>query len=158
MPRHGQNLKFFIIICENPCLLGRIQYATVSEQSIRRPTIALGEIMLNHVVLIKFKKDVTKETIQELENLLEELPNKIFEIHSYEFGRNIIHSDRSYDFALISLFANIESLQRYQGHPDHQTVLKKMQSICESVFTVDFMGTDASDFKEKTPEQGIGTW
>lgn len=114
--------------------------------------------MLNHVVLMKFKKDVTEEQIQELENRLEELPNKIFEIHGYEFGRDIIHSDRSYDFALLSLFANIESLQRYQAHPDHQTVLKIILSLCESTHAVDFMGTDASDFKEKTPEQGIGTW
>jgi hypothetical protein len=114
--------------------------------------------MLNHIILIKFKKDTPEKYIQELENLLEELPNKILEIHSFEFGRDIIHSDRSYDFALVSLFANIESLQRYQAHPEHQTLLKKMQSISESVFSVDFMGTEASDFKEKIPEQGIGTW
>jgi hypothetical protein len=114
--------------------------------------------MLNHIVMIKFKQNASEKDIQDLENLLEELPNKILEIHSYEFGRDILHSDRSYDFALVSLFANMESLQRYRVHPDHQIVLKKLQSISESVFTVDFMGTDASDFKEKTPEQGIGTW
>ena len=114
--------------------------------------------MLNHIVLIKFKKDAPEEDIQDLENLLEELPNTILEIHSFEFGRDIIHSDRSYDFALVSLFANIESLQRYQVHPEHQRVLKKMKSISESVFSVDFMGTEASDFKEKTPDQGVGTW
>ena len=113
--------------------------------------------MLNHIVLIKFKKDAPEEDIQDLENLLEELPNKILEIHSFEFGRDIIHSDRSYDFALVSLFANIESLQRYQVHPEHQSVLKKMKSISESVFSVDFMGTEASDFKEMTPDQGVGT-
>lgn len=117
-----------------------------------------GGTMLNHIVLIKFKKDAPEEDIQDLENLLEELPNKILEIHSFEFGRDIIHSDRSYDFALVSLFANIESLQRYQVHPEHQSVLKKMKSISESVFCVDFMGTEASDFKEKTPDQGVGTW
>jgi len=114
--------------------------------------------MLNHIVLIKFKKGTPDKDIQDLETLLEELPNKILEIHSYEFGRDIIHSGRSYDFALIALFANLESLQRYQIHPDHQIVLGKLQSISESVFTVDFMGTDASDLKEKTPDQGIGTW
>ena len=114
--------------------------------------------MLKHIVLIKFKKDAPEEDIQDLENLLEELPNKILEIHSFEFGRDIIHSDRSYDFAFVSLFANIESLQRYQVHPEHQTLLKKMQSISASVFSVDFMGTEANDFKEKIPEQGIGTW
>ena len=53
--------------------------------------------MLNHVVLIKFKKDVAEKAIQELEDFLEELPNKIFEIHSYEFGRDIIHSDRTHN-------------------------------------------------------------
>ena len=114
--------------------------------------------MLNHIVLIKFKKDAPEKDIQDMQNLLEELPNKIFEIHSYEFGRDIIHSDRSYDFALVALFANTESLNRYQVHPEHEVVLKKLGSISESVVTVDFMGTDASDFKEKTPEQGIGTW
>ena len=40
----------------------------------------------------------------------------------------------------------------------NHVVLKTIQSICESISTVDFTGTDASDFKEKTPEQGIGTW
>lgn len=114
--------------------------------------------MLNHVVLIKFKENVPEEKILELEALLEELPNKILEIHSFEFGRDIIHSQRSYDFALVSLFANTESLQRYQDHPDHQPVLKKIRSIGESIIAVDFMGTDASDFKEKTPDQGIGNW
>jgi len=114
--------------------------------------------MLNHVVLMKFKKGVGENTIRELEALLEELPNRIIEIHSYEFGRDIMHSERSYDFALIALFANSESLQRYQNHPEHKTVLNKIGSMCESVLAVDFMGTDASNLKEKTPDQGIGTW
>jgi len=114
--------------------------------------------MLNHVVMMKFKKNVTEEAIEEIENLMENLPNKIIEIHSYEFGHDIIHSDRSYDFALVSLFANTDSLQRYQTHADHQALLKKMVPLCDDICTVDFMGTDASDFKEKTPDQGLGTW
>jgi len=59
---------------------------------------------------------------------------------------------------LLSLFANLESLQRYKDHPDHQTVLKKILSLSENILAVDFMGTEASDFKEKTPEQDLGTW
>ena len=114
--------------------------------------------MLNHVVMMKFKKDVDEDAIRELESLLEDLPNKMVEIHSYEFGRDIMHSDRSYDFALIALFANTESLQRYQNHPEHKIVLKKIGSMCESIVAVDFMGTEASSFKEQTPDQGIGTW
>ncbi len=114
--------------------------------------------MLNHIVMIKFKKSVTEETTKEIVTLMEDLPNKIVEIHSYEFGSDILHSERSYDFALVSLFANTESLQRYQVHPEHQKLLKKLIPLCDHICTVDFMGTDASDFKEKPADQDLGTW
>ena len=72
--------------------------------------------MLNHIVLMKFKPDVAEGDIMRLEELLDDLPNNISEILVYEFGRNIIPSDRAYDFALVSLFANPESLERYRQH------------------------------------------
>ena len=99
--------------------------------------------MLTHVVLLKFNSGVEDSDIQELENMLDELPNKITEIHSYEFGRNIINSPGAYDFALVSLFANPEALERYRRHRHHQPVLKKIKQICDTVATVDFQGSDA---------------
>jgi quinol monooxygenase YgiN len=99
--------------------------------------------MLIHVVMMKFKSGVEDSVIKELEKILEDLPNKITEIHSYEFGRDIIRSPRSYDFALVSLFANPEALERYRQHRHHQPVLKKIKQICETVATVDFYGSDA---------------
>ena len=114
--------------------------------------------MLNHIILLKFKQTVSQESIEEIEALMEDLPNKIIEIHSYEFGRDIVHSDRSYDFALVSLFANIESLRRYQVHPDHQFLLQKLEPLCDHICTVDFMGTDAADFRDKPAGEDLGTW
>jgi len=111
--------------------------------------------MLNHVVLLKFKADVKDEDIQALEDLLEELPNKITEILVYEFGRNTITSEKAYDFALVSLFANPESLERYQVHAEHRVVLDLIKRICENIATVDFLGSDASAVKGKTPDMGI---
>ena len=99
--------------------------------------------MINHVVLMKFKPGVGDTGIEELERILDELPNKIMEIHAYEFGRDLVHSPRSYDFALTALFANLEALDRYRNHPQHQPVLKKIQEICESVVSVDFEGPKA---------------
>ena len=99
--------------------------------------------MINHVVLLKFKSGVTESDIEELEKMLTDLPNKITEIHLYEFGRDIIRSQRSFDFALVSLFANIEALERYQQHRQHLPVLKKIKQMCENVATVDFEGSDA---------------
>jgi len=99
--------------------------------------------MISHVVLMKFKPGVSEVDIEELEKMLNELPNKITEIHAYEFGRDLVRSQRSYDFALTALFANLETLDRYQTHPQHQPLIKKIQEISESVVTVDFEGPQA---------------
>ena len=99
--------------------------------------------MISHVVLLKFKPGVGEVDIEELEKMLNQLPNKINEIHAFEFGRDLVRSQRSYDFALTALFANLEALDRYQSHPQHLPVLKKIQGICESVVTVDFEGPKA---------------
>jgi hypothetical protein len=93
--------------------------------------------------MMKFKSGVAESDINELEKMLDDLPNKITEIHSFEFGRDIVGSERSYDFVLVSLFANPEALERYQHHRYHQPVLKKIKQICENVATVDFQGSDA---------------
>jgi len=69
-----------------------------------------GCAMINHVVLMKFKPGASQADIEDLEKSLDDLPNKIIEIHSYEFGRDLVRSDRSYDFALVSLFANLQTL------------------------------------------------
>ena len=107
--------------------------------------------MINHVVLLKFKSGVTDPDIEELEKMLGDLPNKITEIHLYEFGRDIIRSQRSFDFALVSLFANIEALERYQQHRQHLPVLKKIKQMCENVATVDFEGPDSGSIDIDRP-------
>jgi hypothetical protein len=107
--------------------------------------------MINHVVLAKFKIGVSEADIEELERMLDDLPNKITEIHSYEFGRDLAHSATSYDFSIIGLFANLVTLDRYRTHPRHTPVAKKMEEICESVVTVDFEGSDAGSIEIERP-------
>jgi hypothetical protein len=114
--------------------------------------------MLNHVVLMKFKPDVSTEDIRSLEQALDELPNQILEIKMYEFGPNTVPSDRSYDFALIALFANPGALERYQKHPAHLPVAARVQSMCSNVITVDFNGSDASATEAGLPEWERDPW
>jgi quinol monooxygenase YgiN len=95
--------------------------------------------MIKHIVLLKFKKDAQEAGIGELENKLRALPGEIPEIKSYEFGRDIVRSERSYDFALVSVFEDTESLKRYQIHPRHQEVLKAVKELCASVIVADFV-------------------
>ena len=94
--------------------------------------------MIQHIVLLKFKPGVTDADIDALEESMNALPNAIVEIHSYEFGRDIVGSERSYDFGLVSLFANMEAVNRYQAHPEHLKLLDQIKTLCDSVITVDF--------------------
>ena len=107
--------------------------------------------MLNHVVMMKFKTGVSETEIDEMEKTLDILPDTIVEIQMLELGRDVTGSDRSYDFAVIALFANTETLNRFRSHPDYLAVRDKWDMMCENIVTVDFEGTDASDFREKTP-------
>jgi len=95
--------------------------------------------MIKHIVLLKFKKDAKESGIGGLEKKLGALPGEIPEIKSYEFGRDVVRSERSYDFALVSVFEDTESLKRYQIHPRHQEVLKAVKEMCDRVIVADFV-------------------
>jgi hypothetical protein len=104
--------------------------------------------MINHVVLIKFKPEVKDSDIDDLEKGLDHLPDRIVEIQTYEFGRDLLHGKRSYDFALVALFANLEAAKRYQEHPAYLKVLQQINRLSESILSVDFEGTDAGSIKK----------
>jgi hypothetical protein len=105
--------------------------------------------MITHVVMMKFNPDVTDEQITDLEESFDALPEKITEIQSYEFGRDLVRSERSYDFGLVSVFANLDTLKHYQTHPAHLAVVQKLQKLCAQIIAVDF---EASKMPEIEPE------
>jgi hypothetical protein len=94
--------------------------------------------MVKHVVFMKFKAGLGDTEIGDLERGLAALPPVIAEIQEYAFGRDVVRSDRSYDFALVSAFADLDALKRYQVHPNHQEVVKTVVALCDSILAVDF--------------------
>lgn len=95
--------------------------------------------MLKHVVFLKFKPDTGESDIEDIEKGLASLPARIPEIKRYEFGRDILRTERSYDFALISEFEDQDAMNRYQTHPYHFAVLNKIKTLCENIIAVDFI-------------------
>lgn len=94
--------------------------------------------MIKHVVFMKFKAGTTENDILEIEKGLAALPGIIPEIKEYQFGRDIVRSERSYDFALISAFDDLEAMKRYQVHPNHIPVISKVKEVAEAILAVDF--------------------
>lgn len=94
--------------------------------------------MIKHIIFMKFKIGVADNDIAEMEKGFGGLPGTIPEIKEFLFGRDIVRSERSYDFALVSTFDDLEAMQRYQANPDHLTVAAKVRALSESILAVDF--------------------
>ncbi len=80
--------------------------------------------MIRHIVLVKFRPDVSEETITgifaELHAIKEVLPGVI----SITSGRSESPEqiERGYMHGFVADFENWEVLQAYQDHPDHKAV------------------------------------
>ena len=94
--------------------------------------------MIKHIVMIKFKPETSEEQIADIEKGLARLPGIIPEIKEYDLGRDVLHTDRSFDFALVGLYDDLAALKRYSDHPDHQAIAKVIRASAEKVVAVDF--------------------
>ena len=94
--------------------------------------------MLKHIVFFKFKDGVTDSEITDLEARFSALPAVIDTIKQYEFGRDVVRSERSCDFALVSAFEDLEAMQQYQTHPEHVKLVGRIKEMCDSILAVDF--------------------
>lgn len=94
--------------------------------------------MIKHVVCLKFKPGVTEAQIKFIEDGFTALPDKISLIKEYSFGRDIVRSERSYDFALVSAFNSLEEMDEYRAHPDHMVILKAALEASDEIIAVDY--------------------
>ena len=94
--------------------------------------------MIKHLVLMKFKTDIREDKFLQLEKKLSAIPSQIPEVKGYHFGLDVVRSQRSYDFGLAADFDDLQSLECYQNHPEHQKVLSLLKELCEDIIAVDF--------------------
>ncbi|WP_419873974.1 Dabb family protein [Candidatus Pristimantibacillus sp. PTI5] len=93
--------------------------------------------MLTHIVFFKLK-DGSKENVARTAQVLRDMEGKIEVLKSIEVGIDVLHSERSYDIALITKFDSLEALEVYQVHPVHKKVIEHMMQVREASVSVDF--------------------
>jgi hypothetical protein len=93
--------------------------------------------MITHIVLLKLLH-CSPERAEEAKQVLAGMAGRIPELRHLEVGVDVIHSDRSYDLALVARFDSLEDLQAYQVHPVHMEVLNYMQGVRQSAVVVDY--------------------
>ena len=93
--------------------------------------------MIRHIVLFKIK-DEYKEEIPQLVRNFYGMKGKIEGMLDLQAGQDVLHSERSYDLALITVFDSMESFQAYQTHPVHMPVKKRMHEVRSASVACDF--------------------
>lgn len=95
--------------------------------------------MIEHIVLFKFKSDITSKDISDMEIGLRSLINEIPQILSLSTGQNFSTRAKGFDQGLVVRFENRENLEIYQKHPAHQEMLKdKIKPIAADIIAVDY--------------------
>ena len=94
--------------------------------------------MLTHIVVWKYKPEVSEEQRREHVARLRALEGRIPEIRSFAVGADVLGLPRSYHTGLVATFSDRAGLQAYDAHPDHQTVAQLGRTVSEHVASVDF--------------------
>lgn len=94
--------------------------------------------MFTHIVFFKLENP-SKENIQRVREILVSMEGNIPMLRALEVGVDVIHSQRSYDVALITRFDSREEMDEYQVHPYHvNEVLKNLKPMLKASAAVDY--------------------
>ncbi len=91
--------------------------------------------MITHIVLFKLKDP---HNIIKARDVLLGMKGKIPQLRHLEVGIDVLHSERSYDLALVTKFDTLDDMKIYQAHPVHLDVSNYISSVRESSITVDY--------------------
>ena len=93
--------------------------------------------MITHIVMFKLK-DRSPESVARTAAVLRDMEGKIEVLRHLEVGTDVLHSERSYDIALVTKFDSLDDLQVYQVHPVHKLVIAHMNEVREASVSVDY--------------------
>lgn len=97
--------------------------------------------MIRHIVLFKIK-DEYKDEIPQLVKNFYGMKGKVEGMLSLESGQDVLHSGRSYDLALITVFDTMASFEKYQTHPAHLPVKARMHEVRSASVACDYVIAD----------------
>ena len=93
--------------------------------------------MYRHIVLCNIKDEFKDEIPQLIANFYG-MKGRIEGMVDLEAGQDILHSERSWDLALTTVFATKEALLAYPTHPVHVPVSSHMHEVRSASVSCDF--------------------
>lgn len=93
--------------------------------------------MITHIVCFKLKER-TPENMAEAVSVLEGLAETVPHVRSLEAGSDVVGGGSSFDIALTVTFDNLEDLDAYRVHPEHQKVVEYIKEVTTERVAVDY--------------------
>ena len=102
--------------------------------------VAKPEKLLRHIVLYKFKAEITPKQIQEVVDAFSALPSKIDTIVGFERGTNVSEENKSEGFThcFVVTFRDVAGRATYLKHPAHDDYVKVVKDRREKVIVIDY--------------------
>jgi hypothetical protein len=110
--------------------------------AVRVPAVAAeGQTVLRHVVMYKFKPELTAAQVQEVVDAFKGLPGKIPTIVEFEAGTNVSEEGKSEGFThlFVVTFRDKAGLKVYLDHPAHADYVKVVKDRREKVIVFDYL-------------------
>lgn len=93
--------------------------------------------MITHLVTFKFT-DPNPTDLAEGKARLDALLGKVPTLRSMLVGINVVESARAHHLGLVATFDDLDGLQAYQVHPDHEEAAAWLRARSETIAAVDF--------------------
>ena len=88
--------------------------------------------MIKHIVMWKFKDEVSEADKLEMKRQLESLQGVVPSLIHIEIGLDVVGKEASKDMVLTTEFATMDDLAAYAGHPEHLKVVEFVKPlVCE---------------------------
>jgi hypothetical protein len=96
--------------------------------------------VLRHIVLYKFKPEITPQQVQEVVEAFSALPRKIGGILAFEHGTNVSRENKSEGFthSFLVTFVDQDALDKYLMNPAHEEYVKVVRDRREKVVVFDY--------------------
>lgn len=84
--------------------------------------------MINHIVLLRFKKNISNQEINQVFESIKELANMFPGVTNFSWGKNNNQEDMSggYEYGLFLQFDSEETRTAYQQHPFNKKISKEI--------------------------------
>ena len=85
--------------------------------------------MIDHLVFLAVREDASPEDVEDLISSLRRLKDTVPGVVDLSVGENFSERSGGYTHGIFVRFENVEGLQGYLKHPDHLSVVEKLDAL-----------------------------